>query len=75
MCAISTHLYFSCEFESLSWRRELYTTLCDSVCQRLTTGRWFSPGTLISSTNKTNRHDITEILLKVSLNTFLILTL
>jgi hypothetical protein len=39
------------------------------VCQRLETGQWFSPGTLISSTNKTGRHDITEILLKVTLNT------
>jgi hypothetical protein len=29
----------------------------------------FSPGTLVSSTNKTDRHDITEILLKVELNT------
>jgi hypothetical protein len=27
------------------------------------------PGTLVSSTNKTNRHDITEKLLKVALNT------
>ena len=32
-------------------------------------GRWFSLGTPVSSTNKTNRHDITEILLKVALNT------
>ena len=31
--------------------------------------RWFSPGTPVSSTNKTNRHDIIEILLKVALNT------
>ena len=29
----------------------------------------FSPGTPMSSTNKTVRHDITEILLKVALNT------
>jgi homoserine acetyltransferase len=29
----------------------------------------FSPGSLISSTNKTDYHDITEILLKVVLNT------
>jgi hypothetical protein len=29
--------------------------------------RWFSPGTPVSSTNKTDRHD--EILLKVALNT------
>jgi hypothetical protein len=37
--------------------------------QWLTTGRWSSPGLPISSTNKTDRHDITEILLKVALNT------
>jgi hypothetical protein len=30
---------------------------------------WFSPGTPVSSTSKTDRHDITEILLKVVLNT------
>jgi hypothetical protein len=29
------------------------------------TGWWFSPGSSVSSTNKTDRHDITEILLKV----------
>jgi hypothetical protein len=32
-------------------------------------GRWFSPGTSASSTTKTGRHDIVEILLKVALNT------
>jgi hypothetical protein len=31
-------------------------------------GRWFSPGTRASSTTKTGRHDIAEILLKVTLN-------
>jgi hypothetical protein len=30
---------------------------------------WFSSGTPVSSTNKTNRNDIVEILLKVALNT------
>ena len=45
------------------------TTLCDKVCQWLATGRWFSPGPPVPSTNKTDRHDITEILLKVTLNT------
>jgi hypothetical protein len=30
---------------------------------------WFSPGTPVSATNKTDRHDVTEILLKVALNT------
>jgi hypothetical protein len=36
------------------------------------TGRWFSPGTQVSSTNKTDRHDIAKILLKVALNTITI---
>jgi hypothetical protein len=31
--------------------------------------RWFSPGTAVSFTNKTCRHDIAKILLKVTLNT------
>jgi hypothetical protein len=30
---------------------------------------WFSPGTLVSSTNKTDCNDLTEILLNVALNT------
>ena len=45
------------------------TTLCDKVCQWLATGRWFSPGPPVSSTNETDRHDIAEILLKLSINT------
>jgi hypothetical protein len=32
-------------------------------------GQTFSQGTPVSSTNKTDRHDITEILLKVTLKT------
>jgi hypothetical protein len=32
-------------------------------------GRWFPPGTAASSTTKTGRHDIAEILLKMALNT------
>ena len=43
--------------------RVRFTTLCDKVCQ------WFSPGLSVSSTNKTDRHNISEILLKVVLNT------
>jgi hypothetical protein len=34
------------------------TTLCDKVCQWLAIGRWYSP---ISSPNKTDRHDISNI--------------
>jgi hypothetical protein len=40
----------------------------DKVYQLLD-GRWFSPSTPASSTTKTGRHDIAEILLKVALNT------
>jgi hypothetical protein len=39
------------------------------VYQLLVYGRWFSPGIPTSSTTKTGRHDIAEILLKVALNT------
>jgi hypothetical protein len=39
----------------------------DKVYQLLAHGRWFSSGTLASSTTKTGRHDIAEILLKVAL--------
>jgi len=45
---------------------KIYTRLAaasDKVYQ------WFSPGTPASSTTKTGRHDIAEILLKVALNT------
>jgi hypothetical protein len=41
----------------------------DKVYQLLAHGRWFSPGTPVSSTTKTGRHDVAEILLKVALNT------
>jgi hypothetical protein len=38
------------------------------VIYLLAYGRWFSQGTLASSTTKTGRHDIAEILMKVELN-------
>jgi hypothetical protein len=44
-------------------------TLCDIVCQWFATDRWFSPGTTVSSTSKIDRHNVTEILMKVALNT------
>ena len=46
----------------------LDTKLCDKVCQWFVAGQWFLPGTLVSSCNKTDCHDITEILLKMALN-------
>ena len=57
------------------WRGVLDTTLSDTDCQLLATGRWFSPGTPVSSTNKTNRFDITEILFIMALNTITLNTL
>ena len=47
----------------------LDTTLCDKICQWLAAGWWFSSGTLVFSTNKTDCHNVTELLLKVALNT------
>jgi hypothetical protein len=50
-------------------RGVLETTVCDKVCQWLATGRWFSLGPPISSTNKTDHHDIAQIPMKVALDT------
>jgi hypothetical protein len=47
----------------------LNATFKNKVYQLLAHGRWFSPGIPASSTTKTGRHDIAEILLKVALNT------
>jgi hypothetical protein len=55
-----------------TWMQNLhrvYRVLCDKVCQWLAAGRRFSPGTPVSSTNKTDCHDITEIWLKGASNT------
>jgi hypothetical protein len=41
----------------------------DKVYQMPAHGRWFSPGTPVSSTTKTGRHDIAEMLLKIALST------
>jgi hypothetical protein len=40
----------------------------DKVYQLLAHGRWFSPDTPASSTTKSGRHDIAEILLNVALH-------
>jgi hypothetical protein len=45
------------------------TTLCDKVCQWLVADQWFSLGPPVSSANKYDCHDITEILLQVALDT------
>jgi hypothetical protein len=45
------------------------TAASDKAYQLLAHGRWFNLGTPASSTTKTGRHDIAEILLKGALNT------
>ena len=42
-----------------------------ATAHRGSEGMWFSPGTPVSSTNKTDRHDIAEIL-KVELNAIIL---
>jgi hypothetical protein len=49
-------------------QKECTRLASDKDYQLLAHGRWFSPGTPASSTTKTGRHDIDEILLKVALN-------
>jgi hypothetical protein len=53
------------------WRgfRARLTAACDEAYQLLVHVWWFSLGTPASSTTKTVRHDIAEILLKMALNT------
>jgi hypothetical protein len=42
-------------------RGVLETTSCDKDDQWFATGLWFSPGTPVSSINKSDCHDITNI--------------
>ena len=61
---ITIHIVSSIPAQARSTRYNI----CDKVCQWLATGQWFSPGIVVSSTNRTDRHDIAKILLKVVLN-------
>ena len=65
-CAINAH-HHCCEFKSL---HDKVYSIQHYVIKfvRLAAGPWFSPGTTVSSINKTDCHDITEILLKVTLS-------
>jgi hypothetical protein len=68
---IYNYLCHQCLSSLMLWVRISIKTRCTilygKVCQWLALGRWFSPGPPVSSTNKTDRHDIAEILLKVVL--------
>ena len=77
---IYNYLWHQCLLPLMLWVRipfrggVLDTTLCVKVCHWLAVGWWFCLGTSISSSNKIDHHDITEILLKVALY-FVTLTL
>jgi hypothetical protein len=76
---IHNYLCYQCLSPQKLWARTphrqgvLDTTLCDKVCHWLASGRWYSLCIPVSSTNKTDRHDITKILWKVALYTTLTL--
>jgi hypothetical protein len=63
---ITTKVVKSNPFHSEVYSIQQYVTF---MWHWLAIGWWFSPGTPVSSTNKTDHHDIAEILLKVALNT------
>ena len=71
ICAISAYHHWKSKFKPCSWKGVLETTLCDTVCQRIAPDRigGFLRVLRFPPTNKTDRHDIAEILLKVVLNT------
>ena len=48
-------------------QQRVHSTRSRKVYRLLAYGQWFSPGTPASSTTKTGRHDLTEILLKMAL--------
>ena len=62
-CEISVYHHLSCASNLVHGKVYSIQLLCDKVCQWLATGQWFSLGTPVSSTNKTDHHNITEILL------------
>ena len=69
---IYNYLCNQCLSPLILWLRILIrascTILCGKVCQWHGTGHWFSPGPSVSCTNKTDRHNITGVLLKVALS-------
>ena len=68
LCSYAYH-HWSCEFESRSGEVCSIQHYVIKFVSNLWQVQWFSPGTLVSSNNKTDRHNIAEILLKVALNT------
>jgi hypothetical protein len=67
--AISAYHHWCCEFESQSGRGVQHYVIKFVSYLRQVGGFLWVLRLTVSSTNKTYRHDITEILLKVVLNT------
>ena len=67
--AISAYHHKSCEIEYRLGKEYLIQHYVIKFVNDLRQIDGFSPDTPVCSTNKTDRHDITEILLKVALNT------
>ena len=63
---ITNMAWVRAQFVNYKKRCTRFAGASDKVYQLLAYGQWFS---LASSTTKTGRHDIAEILLKVALNT------
>jgi hypothetical protein len=59
-----------CHFEIYQY---LLLTVGRHGRDHIAAGQWFFPSSLVSHIDKTGRHDITEILLKVALNTITLL--
>jgi hypothetical protein len=57
--------FFTFSNISANYKKGCTRLACDKVYQLLAHGQWFSPDTPASSTTKTGRHYIAEILLKV----------
>ena len=69
--AINAYHHYRCEFEPHAG--DVYSIQHNVIMFSVTCGRSaVSPGTLVSSTIKTDCHDMTEILLKMALNTIII---
>ena len=64
---ITNTAWFAPGFVNYKKRCTRLAASSDKVIQLLAHGRWFSPGTLTSSSTLTGHHDIGEILLKVAL--------
>jgi len=58
---------FAAGFVNYKKRCTRLAAASDKVYQLFADGHWFSPGTPVSSSTKTGRHDVAEILLKVAL--------